>query len=277
MGQSQIVGCVAGVVCLLIWWTSSHECVMNLTRTPLDGKYGGRNAAPRYATLAQLRDWNREGFLVMRNAMSPDDVGRLQTYLDEMERMPVVKGGIPKYFESDTRNASLKLLNRIEKFSDYHEGMRRFVNSDLVKGVSSDLLGGEIALFKEKVNYKLPGGGGFDPHQDMQPGWSKYAPQMVSVLLVADHNGIDNGPLEIAPGAHARPGGLIGRMHEPLNDTEIAGLKWQVLTAEPGDIVFFDAWAPHRSSPNTSPSKRRNTYVTFNLKVCSSIFPLPLK
>ena len=34
--------------------------------------------------------------------------------------------------------------------------------------------------------------------------------------------------------------------------------------ARPGDAMFFDSFAPHRSGPNTSSLKRRVLYVTYN-------------
>jgi ectoine hydroxylase-related dioxygenase (phytanoyl-CoA dioxygenase family) len=33
---------------------------------------------------------------------------------------------------------------------------------------------------------------------------------------------------------------------------------------QPGDAVFFDSYAPHRSLPNTTDKARRVLYITFN-------------
>ena len=35
----------------------------------------------------------------------------------------------------------------------------------------SDLFAEQAIIYKEKVNYKLPGGAGFAPHQDVAAGW----------------------------------------------------------------------------------------------------------
>ena len=32
----------------------------------------------------------------------------------------------------------------------------------------------------------------------------------------------------------------------------------------PGDVVFFDSFAPHASAPNLTSAKRRVLYVTYN-------------
>ena len=148
------------------------------------------HSVPNMLNLEQLRNWNREGFLVIKQGMPQDQVTILRKYLEEMHIAPPKRGGLWKYHEPAKDNKSAPLLNRIEKFASYHTGMKEFISQPFIRGISEDLLGGEVALFKEKVNYKLPGGGGFEPHQDMQPGWTKYAPQMVSVLLCVDANTI---------------------------------------------------------------------------------------
>ena len=36
------------------------------------------------------------------------------------------------------------------------------------------LMGGRCVLYKDKINMKLPGAGGFEPHQDILAGWGSY-------------------------------------------------------------------------------------------------------
>ena len=44
----------------------------------------------------------------------------------------------------------------------------------------------------------------------------------------------------------------------------MARLDWQPLSAEPGDLVIFDSYVPHRSGPNFSDRSRRALYLTYN-------------
>ena len=71
----------------------------------------------------------------------------------------------------------------------------------------------------------------------------------------------DNGCLEIAPGSHDR--GLIGSEWEPLSDAQLADAEFLPIESQPGDAVFFDSYAPHRSAPNRSDGPRRVLYVTY--------------
>ena len=117
-------------------------------------------------------------------------------------------------------------------------------------------------LFKDKINFKLPGGGGFAAHQDMQAGWQRYAPYFLTALVAIDAADAANGGLEIA--VNWRGGGLVGRDWTPLDETETAALDFQPVATAPGDAVFFDCFVPHRSGPNLSARPRRVLYVTYN-------------
>ena len=70
------------------------------------------------------------------------------------------------------------------------------------------------------------------------------------------------GGEEMAGGHHRK--GLIGSMWEPMSDEDIAGMDFKVLTTAPGDAVFFDSFAPHRSGPNDTNEPRRVLYTTYN-------------
>ena len=58
-----------------------------------------------------------------------------------------------------------KRLARIERFCDAHNGWNGLANG-VAKDIVSQLYGEEALLFKDKINFKAPGGGGFRCHQD---------------------------------------------------------------------------------------------------------------
>lgn len=55
--------------------------------------------------------------------------------------------------------------------------------------------------------------------------------------------------------------------HGGLTDEEEAKLTWTPVTLEPGDVLIFSSWLPHRSGPNRTSKSRRALYVTYNAKV----------
>jgi ectoine hydroxylase-related dioxygenase (phytanoyl-CoA dioxygenase family) len=125
------------------------------------------------------------------------------------------------------------------------------------------LLDAPACLFKEKINFKMPGGAGFEPHQDQQAGWSRYASIFVTALVTIDRATIENGCLEMAD--TPRLTGLIGEEWRPLSPAEMDGFKLLPVPTEPGDVLFFDSFAPHASKPNLTESQRRILYLTYNL------------
>ncbi len=78
-------------------------------------------------------------------------------------------------------------------------------------------------------------------------------------MVSIDASTIENGYLELAAGYHNK--GFIGEKWKPLEED---ALEYVGIPTEPGDAVFFDSYAPHRSGPNLTQFARRVLYVTYN-------------
>ena len=133
---------------------------------------------------------------------------------------------------------------------------------ETLTGLVGQLFGEAGVLFKEKINFKMPGGHGFTPHQDAQAGWNSYASYFITVMISVDETTIENGCLEMVSGAHGR--GLIGELWKPLSETDMKGMHFRPVPTRPGDAIFFDSYAPHRSGPNLTERARRVLYLTYN-------------
>jgi hypothetical protein len=199
--------------------------------------------------------------VVVRDLFDPGAVADIRRWTDEVQRWPESPGRQMMYFESTAGGE--RILNRVENVLPYHAGFRRLATGPVLQGACGQLFGEPAVLFKDKINFKLPGGGGFEAHQDVQAGWARYADLHITALVAVDRATIANGCLEVAAdfrGSHQ----LIGREWEPLTARDLAGLHWVYLEAEPGDCVFFDSFIPHRSAPNQTREARRVLYYTWN-------------
>ena len=49
-----------------------------------------------------------------------------------------------------------------------------------------------------------------------------------------------------------------------MTDEDMKGMNFVAYPTKPGDVIFFDSFAPHRSEPNLSDKPRRLMYVTYN-------------
>lgn len=212
---------------------------------------------------SQLSQFGDDGFLFLPSMFSGRRLRRLIKWVDELERYPEEPGKTMFYYEDSVTDPSRRVLSRIEYFADYHAELGSLLRGPELVDPVSELFGAPAVLFKEKVNFKMPNGQGFQPHQDVQAGWDDYGSIHITALIAIDAATERNGCLEVAAGHHKR--GLIGDMWKPLSDVQLAGVEFERYPTRPGDALFFDSYAPHKSAPNLSKSRRRILYVTYGL------------
>jgi hypothetical protein len=211
---------------------------------------------------AELEAYARDGFLAVPGLFDAARMAEIAAWTDEVEAWGEVPGRHMVYGETSLVSSGRRLISRIEDFYPYHEGFRALFDGEPLRGRAVALLGEPALLFKDKINFKKPGGDGFKPHQDQQAGWSAYARLFVTALVSIDEATAANGCLELCPGHHRR--GLVGREWAPLDEAEMAGMSFVAYPSKPGDVVFFDSYVPHRSGPNLTDRPRRVLYVTYN-------------
>jgi ectoine hydroxylase-related dioxygenase (phytanoyl-CoA dioxygenase family) len=210
-------------------------------------------------TQAQVDAFHRDGFLIARRLLSQRDMDTIATWSDELVAMPEESGRHWIYWEDSLREPGKKLINRIENIAPFHKGFANL--AELLKKPVAQLLGDDAALFKEKINFKMPGGGGFAAHQDSQAGWDRYVDFFISALVSIDSSDEENGCLKMVAGHHNR--GLF-KSWEPLTEADMQGMEFVSCPTERGDVIFFDCYAPHASEPNLSNNIRRLYYATYN-------------
>ena len=199
------------------------------------------------STAAQRDAFLRDGFVVVPGLFDEEEIARISAWTDELEGLPEVPGRSMKYFEPSLLRPGERVLQRIENFCPFHAGFAALCDGDKLRGSVSRLFGEPAVLFKDKINFKLPGGDGFKPHQDQQAGWSAYADLFITAMVSIDATTAENGCLELCAGHHTR--GLIGEEWKPLTDEDMRRLGGRPVPTRPGDAVFFDSYTPHASAP----------------------------
>ena len=216
--------------------------------------------AEQYFSAEERAAFDRDGFVIVRGMYT--NPARIQEWVDELAQRPQVPGEAAFYYEDSLQERGKRILSRIEYFVDYHGGLNSLVRGEEMMGRLQELLGEPALLFKEKINFKLPGGDGFKLHQDSQAGWEDFTNYFISVLVTVDENTIENGCLQLAAGLHKR--GLIGEAWKPMTPADLGGVELKAYPTAPGDVVFFDSYVPHASEPNNTNAPRRNLYLTYN-------------
>jgi len=210
-----------------------------------------------------LEHYARTGWLAAKGLFTAEEAAEIGRWSDAVVAMPEVPGEHMVYHEKSLLDAERKVIQRIENFCPYHAGFDGVVRGGRLPAAVEQLMGGPAVLFKEKINFKMAGGAGFDPHQDQQAGWSTYAAMFVTALVCIDRATVENGCLEMSDAP--RYAGLIGQEWVPLTADEMAAFKLIPVETEPGDVLFFDSYAPHASKPNLTDQQRRILYLTYNL------------
>ena len=210
-------------------------------------------------TQQQIDSFEQDGFLVVKGMYNEDEIREICNWTEEVTNYPEIPGKYMMYFEQSQLEGKTRILSRLEDFEPYHAGFSQLFSGEKMKGNISQLFGEEAVLYKDKINFKMPGGDGFKAHQDVQAGWDRYSKIHITVLVSIDASNLENGCLEMAVAQHKS--GLIGEKWQPLEED---ALDYIAIPAEPGDAIFFDSFAPHRSEPNLTDKARRVLYVTYN-------------
>ncbi len=207
----------------------------------------------------QVAAFDSDGCLFLPGAFQADGILTITRWADEVAALPEEPGKHWVFHERSRIDGVTDLINRIEYIAPFHDGFKKL--TEALTAPVAQLLGEDAVLFKEKMNFKMPGGEGFEPHQDSQAGWEDYAGNFISVMVCIDEATVANGCLEVAPGHHRR--GLLRGM-EPLTEADMVDMEFKHFPTAPGDVFFFDAYAPHRSAPNNTDTSRRLYFATYN-------------
>lgn len=193
-----------------------------------------------------------------------EDVARMSAWIDDLLQRPERPGAHWVYRQPSLLDPTSKVVQRIENFCPHHAGFDDLVRRSSLTRAIEQLLGGPALLFKEKINFKEPGGAGFELHQDQQAGWSRYAPLFATAMVCIDPATVENGCLEVADGCK-RLDRLIAEEWRPIEAAEMGGISLRALPTQPGDVVFFDSYFPHASKDNLTGERRRMLFITYNL------------
>jgi len=232
-------------------------------------------------TREQTEQFETQGYIVLENVFSPEEVKQLQA---DMQHMLDRSDDLDPYMivlepgsESDVRS--------IFRIHDQSRAMARFVADERLAGVARFLLGDDVYIHQSRLNYK-PGlrGREFYWHSDfetwhVEDGMPRMRALSMSVLLAP--NTELNGPVMLMPGSHRKFVTCVGETPE---NHFLTSLKKQEIgvpddahlhalarehgivapTGAPGSILIFDCNIMHGSNSNITPLPRSNAFIVYN-------------
>lgn len=204
----------------------------------------------------QRRAWAERGWVALPGVLDEPTVADLTRWVEEVEGWAAA--GSPGMHHFEQTEAGPRVA-RSEDFDPHHGGLSSFLRKGLLPDVLSELFGEPAILFKEKINYKHPGGGGFAPHQDA-PAY-RFVDHHISCMVPIDDATERSGCLYFSPG-HDQ--GLLPNEGGRIDAEWLRTARWEAVEARPGDLIVFDSYAPHKSGTNQSDHSRRVMYLTYN-------------
>ena len=186
--------------------------------------------------------------VIRRALLDPAGTEALRGWAEEIEAWPSGSHVWGHYAESTARGPR---ICRTENVSVCHAGVASLVSGAL-RSCAAAALGEPVVAFKDKLNYKQPGGAGYSPHQDLvaYPGVER----VVSILVAIDDCRVESGCLWLADG--------VGEVL-PVDERGVvlagtaSGLVWFPAALNAGDAVCIDGLAPHYSEANNTDAARR--------------------
>jgi hypothetical protein len=180
--------------------------------------------------------------------LDAEGIATLQDWAREIEAWPSGSHVWGHYAE---QTALGPRICRTENVSACHAGVASLV-AGVMQERAASALGEPAVAFKDKLNYKQPGGAGYGVHQDKvaYPG----AGRVASILVAIDDCTVESGCLWLAGGVDDV---LPVDDRGVVRDDVASGLSWFAAELAAGDAVVIDGLAPHYSEANNSDLPRR--------------------
>jgi len=217
-------------------------------------------------TGAQKQEFKDKGFTVIPGYFNRQQMARISNWLIELRYKSPAPGKEAKYYEQSSITGENQIVRIENILGDHNPQMTELFLSDKTIGCLTDLLDEPPVLFKEKINYKLPGCRADKLHQDQAAGWNAYGDFYITMGIMVDPNRKENAALSfMKSGNYERA--LMTPEWQPISEDDPPYQpegEYMLLEGDPGDVIFFDCFVPHGSPANTGAECRRNIFLTFN-------------
>jgi len=231
-------------------------------------------------TQHQLKQYQKNGFILLKSLFSEEETGRLLAEARKMAADSKVRAR-----EEAIREPGSDAVRSVFRVHALNERFERLSRDRRLVNIARQILGSEVYIHQSRVNLK-PGfeGKEFYWHSDFET-WhvEDGMPRMraVSCTILLTENNEHNGPLLLVPGSHMHYVSCVGATPEDhykqsLRKQEVgiadpAALAFlmerggiQSMKGPAGSVVFFDCNTMHGSNSNISPYPRANLFMVYN-------------
>jgi len=220
-------------------------------------RWEDRSGPLRRVSEAEREAFNRDGFIKLEGAFTPDEIAAVTAAIDPLEAEAEDKlraaGGTISIATADEITFTTHIVRRSPV-------LKAFAAHPFIKDVCHDLLGDEVRLYWDQSVYKKTAQmREFPWHQDN--GYTFIEPQQYLTfwlpLVDVDE---ENGCPWIAPGLHRQ--GTLDHWTTPIGFKCLEDVPDAVpVPAKAGDAIVFSSLSPHRTGPNLRRGTVRKAYI----------------
>ncbi len=219
-------------------------------------------------------DYQRDGFVLLSNFFQQEEIDRWRIECERLWSLPAIATAADPRVDCRKAVDGSNVIERLDPVIDISPEFRALASDVRVLEIVSQLLGGDVVLFKDKLIRKTPGTTGYRLHQDFAyiEFFGFPADAQAAFCIPLDPSEALSGPIEVFSGKHHRR--LKAPADEPylVDENEIAGVAGQLMELQPTDALMFHSLCPHRSGPNLSTHSRTYLYFTYNLAAVGDLY-----
>ena len=214
--------------------------------------------APAVLAPRLVEDFRRDGFVVVPDLLTADELARFGAAVDE---------AVARRSRHDTRTLAEKSryeqsFTQCQNLWEDSPGVRPLTFHPRVTETAARLLGVDaIRIWHDQALYKEAGGRDTDPHQD-QPYWPIVETDTITAWIPFDGSTLAGGAMGYLPGSHRL--GLrefvdifSGSGEDPLARRELEGVAPVWVEVPAGAVAFHHGLTFHLARPNTTGTVRR--------------------
>ncbi len=223
-----------------------------------------------FITDADREAFEANGFHLIKNALTPDEVAKYRAALVEMLQTPADHPYDSRMLKATIPGAPPTKINPRGIWAAFdlplfHDDFYEFIFHPKITLSVAGLIGPDVNLYETSCVSKVPGFPGTyrDWHQDTEYSDPQSNEYNVTVITYLDHMDGQSGVTGVVPGTH-----LIGPLPHVLPKEEYSSNAREVAdkeqyddrgvyqTVEPGDTLVFLGRIVHKSAPNFSDSDK---------------------
>lgn len=226
---------------------------------------------PMELTRAQLAAYERDGYVVVEDLVSPSEVEALQNRLRAYTHGGRPLGSIKVQVEPRIQRGEMKVdhpgdgIRKVDGLVQEDDLFQRLGLHESIVGIMQQILGPDLKMFRNSLLMKPPEvGSAKGMHQD-SPYWPIEPMALCSCWFALDDATAENGCMAVIPGWHGK-GALP---HLPVTDDYVIDPQYYDMSqavlapVRAGGGLFFHSLLPHYTAPNRSSRWRRAIALSY--------------